>query len=392
MRKIKWVIGVAVLVVVAGGIFFLTAAAGDKAAPISFVELHPEELANSISVKGRVESVEKTDVYTTLGLVAKEVRVKAGESVEEGQVLCVLDTESLELSIAQQKAELRMSQQSGMSGLSGAQLELDIKKAAAESCKSLYEAGAISKDAYDQAENAYAAAKIRYEEALAGLDSTTDVRSIAIRQLENQVRDAVIKAPVRGTVTAVYAKEGAPGSGLLFVIEDTERLQVSTSIKEYDAVNVELGMDVDIRADSVGDAVYEGRVSKLDPAAAKNAAGETAALSDAEFGAQVEILSPGVDLKIGMEVRMEIMLEKKDGVFGVPYDAVTMDAGGEEAVFAVSDDGQGGYIAKRIPVDTGMETDFYVEIAGSGLYEGIRVISDASDVHDGMAVSIGQEG
>ena len=81
--------------------------------------------------------------------------------------------------------------------------------------------------------------------ASANAGANTAVTQESIRQLNQTLDDTKITAPVSGTVTAVYASVGSSGSGLLFVIEDTEHLVVSTSVKGYDLGDVKTGMTVE---------------------------------------------------------------------------------------------------------------------------------------------------
>lgn len=222
------------------------------------------------------------------------------------------------------------------------------------------------------------------ESAKISLNNDADV--ISLQKLEKQLEDSVVKAPVSGTVTAVYAKEGASGSGLLFVIEDTENLKIKTTIKEYDVGSVRTGLPVIIKSDTTGNEAYEGSITKIEPAAVKNASGETSATGDIEFGAEIDVSSRDTGLKVGITARLTIVLDKKDGVYCVPYDAVTTDADGS-IVYAAESNGN-GYTVNKINVVTGMETDFYIEISGSELSDGMIIINDAASVTDGAQITL----
>ncbi|MCL2392479.1 MAG: HlyD family secretion protein [Oscillospiraceae bacterium] len=59
-----------------------------------------------ITVRGIVESTTSRNVYTTLGHFIDTVEVEIGDRVTKGQVLVTLDTEVLELTIAQARAQI----------------------------------------------------------------------------------------------------------------------------------------------------------------------------------------------------------------------------------------------------------------------------------------------
>lgn len=330
---------------------------------------------------------------------------------------------------------------SAQSSLETAQLDLDNKTTTYENNKVLYESGIISKSDLDASETAYnnslntynnavkaledaqatesrslesaksslESAQISYNNALASYNAALtsanqeldtyksnvesaeiaanlDASVIYIQSLESQLEKSTITSPISGTVTAVYAKVGQTASGLLFVIEDTDDLIIETKIKEYDISSVAEGMDVVIKSDATGEDEFNGSLSKVYPAAAKTAAGETdTSSSNVEFGAEVSISDTDTPLRVGLSVRLTLVLENAKDVFYVPFDAITTNESGENIVYLMVQEGE-GYVAKATTVETGLETDFYTEISGSEIVEGAQVISDAAGIVEGMSV------
>lgn len=212
-------------------------------------------------------------------------------------------------------------------------------------------------------------------------------QSYAIQKLQNTIDDTIVTAPVSGTVTAVYAQVGEPGNGLLFVIEDTQTLQVSTLVKEYDIGSIKEGMPVIIKTDATGEEAIAGQVSSIDPVAAKDANGDIKTGSDVEFGTTVQVLDENSGLRIGTTARMNVVLEQKDGVLAVPAEAIYTRPDGTTCLL-VPETAEKGMIAKAIPVTVGLETDFYVEVSGGGLSQGMTVISNAEGITEGMAIQL----
>lgn len=223
---------------------------------------------------------------------------------------------------------------------------------------------------------------------------STQSQEIAIQKMQNTLEDATITAPVSGVVTAVYAKVGEPGNGLLFVVEDTQSLKINTKIKEYDVANIREGMPVVIKSDATGDQEISGTVTYIAPAAVKTEAGNTQTGgndSNVEFEAEVQVNDPNCGLRIGMNTRLTVLLEEKQDVFGVPYDAVVEKADGSTVVYAAVEQQNSGknssYVVTEIPVTTGLETDFYIEISGGEVTSGMAVISNPQSVTPGMEVT-----
>lgn len=215
---------------------------------------------------------------------------------------------------------------------------------------------------------------------------STAAQEIALKKLQDTLNDTIIKAPVDGTITACYAKQGEAGQGLLFVIEDTESLKITTKVKEYDIANVKEGMKTIIKTDATGDKEILGEVSKIDPVAVKSERGDTQSGSSVEFPTEISVSDRDSGIRIGMSTRLNIVLEEKENVFGVPFDAIQTKPDGTSVVYTTEAGEKDTFIAKEIPVTVGMETDFYVEVSGADLKEGMNIISDATGITTGQAV------
>ena len=80
-----------------------------------------------------------------------------------------------------------------------------------------------------------------------------------------------------------------------------------------------------------------------------------------------------------MNANVEIVQSTTDNVFVVPYDAVGTEADGTKYVM-VKTGGEGADAAfEKVTVTTGAENDYYIEISGDTLTEGMEVRSSATD-------------
>ena len=256
-------------------------------------------------------------------------------------------------------------------------------------------------EAYQTAQTNLEAAKVSAQNQLqsyadnlksaqAGANKATG--EVSLRQLRADLADTEIKAPCAGTITAVYAEVGSAGSGLLFVIEDVKNLVVSTSVKDYDVGSVRTGMAVAIKSDSTGDKVYDGEISSIAPTADKTPQGATAAASgDVSFATDVKVLSQDTPLRIGMSVRLSFILDEAKAALTVPYEAVYINEEGENCLLAAEEQEDGTYLLREYTVNTGIENDLDIVVQGTGLREGLRVISEPDRYLSmlGMAVPAG---
>lgn len=217
-------------------------------------------------------------------------------------------------------------------------------------------------------------------------NSSDEAIKESIRQLKVTLSDTKVKAPVSGTVTAVYAKEGGVGSGLLFVIEDTEKLIVDTYVKGYDVSKVKEGLAVLITSEAIKNEVFDGVITSIAPTANKNAYGTTDLTSNPIFATEVEITSTGSDLRIGMEVDLDFIIESQKNIFAVPYDAV-FEKNSKSYVICAQETKDEKYLLSEIEVEVGLDDDFDVVIYGTQLKEGLRILNNCEDYRD----LIGQE-
>ncbi len=396
-RKKTIIIVISLVLLIAAVLTLKTLAAkggaGGDANNISYTVLSKSELVSSIDVTGNIESADTQNVYSTLSYPVEEIYVSVGDRVAVGDLLAKLDTASLELDIAQQKAE--MQNNNGMnselinaeSSLKTAEIDLQTKTKTFEENKILFESGYISDQEMSESETDYTLAADAYEKAISSLEVTKEkikqedrTQQIALQKLEKDLADSLIKTPVDGTVTAVFAKVGSSGNGLLFVVEDTENLLITTYVKEYDVDKVHEGQAVTIKSDATGDALLSGEVIEIAPTSEKDATGETIISSTVEFEVQIAVLDHDSGLKIGMNTRLNIILEEKADVYAVPYNAVGSNADGQSIVYILTDEHEKSTI-QEVVVETGIETDFYTEVQGEGLFDGVKVVNDATSVN-----------
>lgn len=205
------------------------------------------------------------------------------------------------------------------------------------------------------------------------------VSETSLRQLRADLDSTEITAPTAGTVTAVYAKVGSSGSGLLFVIENVDDLVVETSVKEYDVGSVQEGMKAVISADAIKGKTVEGVITSIAPTANKTGQGLTDTTGDALFAAEVKITTPDSGLKIGMEAQLDYIIARQERVLAVPYYAVYENEAGQSCVIGVMEQEDGSYLLTEMPVTTGMDDDLDIVIFGEGVSEGLRVVVEADE-------------
>jgi RND family efflux transporter MFP subunit len=338
---------------------------------LDYTVLAKSQLIDSVSVSGTIESAKTENVYTTLIYPVQSISVSVGDSVKAGALLAKLDTASLSKDVEQARYSAAAAETS-------ARLQLENAQSAYDSSKLSYDLGEISQMELKNALNNLKLAQSNYDNKSA---------QVSLSKLQSQLSDAQIKSPMDGTITMVNATVGTPATGVLFVVEDTANLIVKTGIKEFDVGSVKAGQAVTIKTDGTGDKSIRGIVLSISPAALKSATGQTVSSSNVEFEAKISLLDKDPNLKIGMNARLSITIAQKDNIYTVPYDAVSLNPDGTSSIYVAEKRGN-GYVIKAVPVEIGMQTDFYIEISGAALEDGLMVISTPLDLKAGDPVNL----
>lgn len=134
----------------------------------------------------------------------------------------------------------------------------------------------------------------------------------------------------------------------------------------------------------VGDEELEGEVTYVSPV---GTSGQTmgSASGTASYEIQITINEPQDKLRSGMTASVSIALEKSKDTLAVPYDCVQTNEAGESVIY-VDDNGE----RKEVAVETGIETDYYIEVSSDEISEGMTVYLSTPLVQSGAGA--GTEG
>ncbi len=279
-----------------------------------------------------------------------------------------------------------------LNAYSAAKTALEEAKAEAERTRSAY---AQAKEETGQAKSAYAQAQTARQEAQSSYDgSVRDAKTAyqkaklqaqlitdhdagkQISQYEEQLEDYTVRAPMNGVITALSVNEGQNfAGGSIYEIQDLKHFMVEASVDEYDVVRISRGMRAFVKTSSMGEELLKGTVTYVAPVAgAGKSGGEGAGSAQAGSGGsavyQIQITIEGEQDKLrpGMTAKVSIVQEEGKGVLAVPYDCVETKEDGTSVIY-VEEDGQ----RKEMTVEKGMEADYYAEIKGKDLKEGMTV-------------------
>lgn len=246
----------------------------------------------ALEASGTVEATEAQLGFQTPGRI-EVVRVHEGDRVRAGDTLAALDRAELDARRAQAAAQLSAARSLLAELESGARSEeraqaREALRAASERLgdarrdldrvRRLFEAGALSQEAYDKARLGFEVAQAQHDQAqqasqlvetgprrerIDAQRAAVQQAEAAVRQVEAALSNAVIRAPMGGVVTVRDREPGetvGAGAPVLTVMNLDERW-VRIYIREDRIGAVRLGQRADISADTYPGKTYGGSVS-----------------------------------------------------------------------------------------------------------------------------------
>ncbi len=228
-----------------------------------------------------------------------------------------------------------------------------------------------------------------------GYDSAISTLKEQVKSLNRQIANGTIKARTSGTVTEVNAKAGDTYLGTpIASVEGIETLMLTAEVDEYDIPDVSVGMPVKIKTDATRDEELEGEVSFVALKASGSSSssslgamssltggadmsGFTAASSDATYTVHIALKKQNERLRIGMNAKISIITDSVKDAWSVPLESVQTDEDGREYIEVEEEkkvDGRKTTTKRKIPVITGIEGTYYIQIMSDELKEGMDVI------------------
>ncbi len=297
------------------------------------------------AVTGTIEPSDVVYLYARAAGDVTSVLVKAGDTVEAGQLLAVIDTKQVE-SAENAMESARLSYESAQSTLSRQEL--------------LYAGGDISEQEYEQYQNQAESSRLAYESAK--------------MSYETQVEYSNITAPVSGVIEScsIEAFDHISANERLCVISGEGAQTLKFKVTERIAGNLTAGDELRVEKDGE---TYSGSIT------------EVSGMADASTGLfEVKGSINGADsVASGSVVKIYLVSDRAENVMTVPVDAVYFD-GGVGNVYLYQD----GTVHKQ-QVEVGIFDSSLAEIQ-SGLTESDLVISTwSSELYEGSTVKLKNE-
>ncbi len=386
-------IGAAVVVVVVGGVYGFSTlnGASNTIDPSKLATVERGVMLRSVVATGKIEPITKVEIKSKANGIIERLHVDVDHVVQPGQVLAELDKENLTARSREALANLQAAQAAREAALA----ELKTNEIEAESpdvdfarrnfsrAEQLSDQKLVSQNHLDEARSALEQAENRKRAAESQLlvsrahvteaEANVAQARANVERAAEELANATIKAPIRGTVLTRDVELGSPVSSILnlganaslvMTLGDIEKVFVRGKVDEADIGRVRLGQAAKITTETFREKVFDGRVTQISPIGVEKDNVTT-------FEVEVSIDNPGQELKANMTANAEIILEQHADSLLVPEAGVTYDDK-RNAFVEVADPGAKNG-RRKVAVKLGVGNGTKVQVV-SGLTAGDKVV------------------
>jgi RND family efflux transporter MFP subunit len=330
------------------------AAAAQQSMPASVVQVasvERAELVPTVAVPGTIYS--RNEVELTAGVAGQLLLVaEPGTIVQRGETVARLDARTLLLQRAEQEALLQRAE------INVRQLESQLRRQ-----RELQDSNLVS--------------EFELEQTQANRDlaiSDADITRVRIRQIDDQIRRADVRAPFTGVIVSRERRGGedvARGAPLAR-LTDILNMEVRAFVPLKHLPRTVVGESIRIFS---GETAYQGRIRALVPA------GD---IRSQTFEARIDLPnSATTSWAVGQLVSVGVPIRAREGALAIPRDALVLRHNGS-FVFRIRDDNT----AEQVAVELGDSAGELISVRGA-LEEGDRVaIRGAENLRDGMQTKI----
>ncbi len=305
---------------------------------------------------GTLRAVQTSQLASQIMGTVTNVAVREGDHVRRGQTLATIDENQQRAGVDRAQAGVTASQEE----ISAAEADYAFANATLNRYQGLFDKKSVSPYEFDEVKTRFAAAKARRDAALAGKVQA----EAALVQARSSYGYTRIRAPFDGVVTAKLLDAGAmaaPGAPM-FVVEDTRRFQLETTVDENALSVVRAGQSVPVSLDALNGREIPGKVVQIVPAA--DPASRT-------FLVKIEV-PPFSDLHSGMFGRARFPRGQRNAIF-IPQTAV-LQRGQLRGVYVVDTNQVAGLRYITLGISSGEKFEVL-----SGLEDGERVVALPED-------------
>lgn len=333
---------VAVVVVVA---LYKTNVLGDnnQIKKVETLELKKSMITQTVSATGKIQPEIEVKISSEVSGEIIDLPVKEGQVVKKGELLVRINPDLYESGVDRMVASLSNSK----AGLNQAEAQLKEAKLNYDRNKTLFEKGVISKAEWDKVVSAYEVATAVKNAAFFTVQST----QASLTESKDNLNRTTIYAPVDGTISRLDVELGERVLGTqqmagteLLRVANLNNMEVEVDVNENDIVKIKVGNEAKIEVDAYLKKEFRGVVTSI----SNSASATLTADQVTNFKVKVRISKESYEdlldgkpsnyspFRPGMTATVDIVTNKREGIFTVPISAIVMKAAQDSLGNAIS--------------------------------------------------------
>lgn len=309
-----WIVGIAIALLVAGGLWFLSSKSPDDAGPAySVSKIERGDIASSVSATGSLSPVITVQVGSQVSGTIQHLYADFNSRVKKGDLIAQIDPALFQARLAEAEANLKSARASADKAWVGV---LDAKRQW-ERLQRLQQQKLVSESDVDEAKFAYDTAVVEHK-----VKEATAAQAKAARDREKvNLAYTSIYAPIDGVVISrdvdvgqtVAASLQAPT--LFTIAQDLTRMQIETEVDEAFIGSIAEQQPVQFTVFAYQNRKFTGRVAqvRLNP---KVEAGVV------KYNCIIHVDNKDLALKPGMTATVSIEVGRRENVLKVPNTAL----------------------------------------------------------------------
>jgi len=404
-RPSLW-LGVAAVLVVAGGVYYWQAQKKTSAAPVYVTEpLRKGNLTLTVSANGTLQPTRAVNINSKLSNTIKRVMMDVNDRVKAGQVLVELDAAKFNDQVLRSRAALAASQ------AQLAQAGATVKEARASLAR-FEEVARLSGGKVPSAAEMDTARAAVERAVAAEASARANVASAraTVATDETNLSKASIRSPIDGVVLSRSVDPGNAVAAslqavtLFSVAEDLSQLRLEVNVDEADVGSVKTGQKASFTVSAYPARRYPATINRV-------AFGSTKTDNVVTYVTTLDVDNSDLSLRPGMTASSTIIAVERNDVLLVPNTALRFSPTATDATAARPSSGTNvlSTLMPRMPrtgtprratetnsgapgmrqiwllkdgqpmaqaVKTGISDGRHTEVTGEGLSEGLAVITD----------------
>jgi len=363
--KKRWIgIGLIVVVLISGGVYFSLKSSNSKKVSYQTSVVTKGTIVSSISASGNVLTTNTLSISTQASGVVKKVYVKDGDKVVAGQKLAEITLDSDGTLAAAKAYASFISAQNSVNSANNSY------RSSQASLAVVYDQvkGHDSDETLVQKEQR-TKAEVSNDNAYDGLKQSQ--ANLTSAQISYRLTSSTITAPFSGVVESVGLVEGmvltssssttSVNSSRVAVIKGDSFPVINVSLSEIDVPKIKVGQKVTVILDSISDKTFTGEVATVDRVGSVSS-------NVTSYGANIKLDSDSSQILPNMAATANIILETKTDILMVTSTALTSQNGSTYVKTLIN----GKEV--DVPVEVGISSETDTEVI-SGLSEGQTVIT-----------------